>query len=194
MHKRPGLVDEKSNIQRGNPEVQIFYNRKLLSRYGLNIRNVASIVRNKVRGDVATEFKEEDRRIDILVRLREHDKKSLDDLRNLVINPGNPIQITLETVADISVNEGPSEIRRISQQRSAVLTANIMKGYNLSSVNADIYALFNSINLPSDFSYEIAGQNKEMETSLNSLMMALALAIFLVYIVMASQFDRWCIH
>ena len=54
------MFDVKANIQRGNPEVQIIYNRQLLSRFGLNILDVASIVRNKVRGDVATEFKEED--------------------------------------------------------------------------------------------------------------------------------------
>lgn len=184
-----GLVDVRSNIQRGNPEVQIFYNRKLLSRYGLNIHTVASIVRNKVRGDVATEFKEEDRRIDVLVRLREQDKESLDDLRHLVINPGEKIPIALQDVADIRVNEGPSEIRRIDQQRTAVLTANVADGYDLSAMNQEIFSTIQNMDIPSDFTYDIAGQNKEMETSLNSLMLALALAIFLVYIVMASQFE-----
>ncbi|MCG8608377.1 efflux RND transporter permease subunit, partial [bacterium] len=76
MQDIPGVIDIKSNVQRGNPEVQIVYNRQVLSQYGLNIRDVASIVRNKVRGDVATEFKERDRKIDILVRLRETDRGS----------------------------------------------------------------------------------------------------------------------
>jgi len=189
MKEIPGLVDVKSNIQRGNPEVQIYYNRKILAHHGLNIRNVASIVRNKVRGDVATEFKEADRRIDLLVRLRERDKKSINSLRQLVINPGNKIPITLQSVAEIRINEGPSQIRRIGQQRSAVITANLAEGYDLSSANTAIFGQIEQINLPSDFSYEIAGQNKEMETSLTSLMLALTLAIFLVYIVMASQFE-----
>jgi len=189
MQSLPGLVDVKSNIQRGNPEVQIYYNRPMLARHGLNIRTVASIIRNKVRGDVATEFKEADRRIDVLVRLRELDKESLDDLRHLVINPGSPIPITLESVADIRVNEGPSEIRRIGQVRSGVISANLVPGFDLASTNNELYDLIQEMNLPSEFSYQIAGQNQEMETSLNSLMMALALAIFLVYIVMASQFE-----
>lgn len=189
MQSLPGLVDVKSNIQRGNPEVQIYYNRPMLARHGLNIRTVASIIRNKVRGDVATEFKEADRRIDVLVRLREIDKESLDDLRHLVINPGSPIPITLQSVADIRVNEGPSEIRRISQVRAGVISANLVPGFDLARTNDEIYNLIQNLNFPTDFSYEIAGQNQEMETSLNSLMMALALAIFLVYIVMASQFE-----
>jgi HAE1 family hydrophobic/amphiphilic exporter-1 len=190
MQKVPGLFDVKANIQRGNPEVQIIYNRQILSRYGLNIQNVASIVRNKIRGDVATEFKEEDRRIDVLVRVRESDKETIEDLKRLVINPGDPIPLSLETVADIKVNEGPSEIRRIDQQRTAVITANI-SGRDLGSVSEDIFTIVSNIDMPEDFTFDLAGQNKEMETSLNSLMLALALAIFLVYIVMASQFESF---
>jgi len=188
MRKIEGLQDVKANIQRGNPEVQIVYNRQILSRYGLNILDVASIVRNKVRGDVATEFKEEDRKIDILVRVREEDKESIDNLRRMIINPGSPIPLPLDAVADIKVNEGPSEIRRIDQQRVAVITANI-SGRDLRSVSEDIFAIISNMDIPDDFTFELAGQNKEMETSLNSLMLALALAIFLVYIVMASQFE-----
>jgi HAE1 family hydrophobic/amphiphilic exporter-1 len=190
MQQIPGLFDVKANIQRGNPEVQIIYNRQLLSRYGLNISNVASIIRNKVRGDVATEFKEEDRRIDVLVRVRDADKETIDNLRRLVINPGSPIPLSLEAVADIRVNEGPSEIRRIDQQRTAVVTANI-SGRDLGSVSEDIFEILSVIKMPNDFTFDLAGQNKEMETSLNSLMLALALAVFLVYIVMASQFESF---
>jgi multidrug efflux pump subunit AcrB len=189
MSEIPGVEDAKASLQRGNPEVQIFYDRTVLARYGLNVLSVAAIVRNKVRGDVATEFKDEDRKIDILVRLREEDKESIDDLRRLIINPGAERPIPLQAVADIRVNEGPSEIRRIDQQRTAVITANVAPGADLKTVSQKIYDAMGRLNIPSDFTFEIAGQNKEMETSLNSLMLALGLAIFLVYIVMASQFE-----
>ena len=188
LSRIPGLFDVEASIQRGNPEVQIVYNRALLSRYGLNILDVASIVRNKVRGDVATEFKEEDRKIDILVRVREEDKETIDNLKRLVINSGSQIPMSLESVADIRVNEGPSEIRRIDQQRTAVISANV-SGRDLGSISQEIFNILGTIEMPEDFTFDITGQNKEMETSLNSLMLALALAIFLVYIVMASQFE-----
>jgi HAE1 family hydrophobic/amphiphilic exporter-1 len=105
-----------------------------------------------------------------------------------VINPGSSIPLPLEAVAEIRVNEGPSEIRRIDQVRTAVVTANV-SGRDLASVSEDIFAILRTIEMPADFTFDITGQNKEMETSLNSLMLALALAIFLVYIVMASQFE-----
>jgi len=96
MAEIPGVIDIKSNMQRGNPEVQIVYNRTLLSQFGLNIRDVASIVRNKIRGDIATEYKEQDRKIDVLVRLRERDRESIEDLSRLVVNPGSDKAIPLE--------------------------------------------------------------------------------------------------
>ncbi|MFQ5637247.1 MAG: efflux RND transporter permease subunit [bacterium] len=188
MQAIPGVLDVKSNIQRGNPEVQIVYNRQVLSKFGLNIRDVASIIRNKVRGDVATEFKEQDRKIDVLVRLREKDRQGISDLRRLIVNPGAEKPIPLAAIAEIKVQEGPSEIRRVDQQRTAVISANF-SGRSLSDVNEDIFAELQTMEMPDDFTYALSGQNKEMETSLNSLKLALGLAIFLVYIVMASQFE-----
>ncbi len=189
MSKIPGLVDVRANIQRGNPEIQIYFDRQKLAHYGLSVRTVATILRTKIQGDVATRFKEADRRIDILVRLRDADRKSINDLRRLTINPGGRIPVPLEAVARLRIKEGPSEIRRIDQQRSAVITANLLPGFKLNKINERIYQEIQKLNLPEDFNYELAGQNKEMQTSLNSLMLALALAVFLVYIIMASQFE-----
>ena len=188
MARIPGISDVKSNIQSGNPEVQIIYDRQRLAYYGLNILDVANIVRNKIRGDVATQFKQEDRRIDILVRLKDEDKASLDHLKRINVNPNGDIPIPLESVAHLVVNEGPSEIRRIDQQRSALILANVVDR-DLASVSADVYAALQQLDMPADFTVEITGQNKEMEVSLNSLKLALILAIFMVYIVMASQFE-----
>lgn len=184
----PGLKDVRSNLQTGNPEVQIVYARDRLSHFGLNINDVAAIVRNKVQGIVATEFREADRRIDIRVKVNEEDKAGVDELRRLVVNPHQAVPIPLAAVASIHVKEGPSEIRRIEQQRAALITANI-SGLDLKTASQRIYAELQQMNLPSDFSFTVTGQNAEMETSINSLMLALALAIFLIYVVMASQFE-----
>lgn len=186
----PGISDVKTNLQAGNPEVRIEYDRAKLAYYGLNLLEVANIVRNKVRGDIASEFKEQDRRIDIRVKIREEDKATIERLRRLNINPSGDIPIPLESVADIRIEEGPSEIRRIDQQRSAVIMANIV-GRDLFSVSSDVYQALRSLDLPEGFDFEITGQNKEMEVSLGSLRLALLLAIFMVYIVMASQFESF---
>lgn len=188
MASLPGLVDVKSSLQAGNPELQISYKRDQLATYGLSLYNVAELVRHKVQGKVATDFRQDERQIDVLVRLREEDRLGLDELRRLVINPNAPIPIPLSAVADIRVNEGPSEIRRIDQQRAAVVTANI-QGIDLGTASGLIHDELGKMDFPLGFSFAISGQNEEMETSLQSLYFALILAIFLVYVVMASQFE-----
>jgi multidrug efflux pump subunit AcrB len=185
----PGIVDVKSSLKSGNPELQLTYNRERLAGYGLNMRTVAELVRNKVQGKIATEFREEERQVRILVRLQEKDRLGIAELNRLVVNPDGEVPIPLGAIADISVSEGPSEIRRIDQQRAALITANI-RDIDLGTASQNIVAaLRRSIDFPLGFSYLISGQNREMETSLDSLFVALGLAIFLVYIVMASQFE-----
>ena len=188
MARLPGLVDVKSSLQAGNPELQISYKRDQLAAYGLSLRNVAELVRHKVQGKVATDFRQDERQIDVLVRLREEDRLGLDELRRLVINPNAAVPIALSAVADIRVNEGPSEIRRIDQQRAAVVTANI-QGIDLGTASGLIHDELGRMDFPVGFDFMISGQNEEMDTSLQSLYFALVLAIFLVYVVMASQFE-----
>jgi HAE1 family hydrophobic/amphiphilic exporter-1 len=137
---------------------------------------------------VVTDFREKERQIDVLVRLREDDRLGLNELERLVINPDSEIPIRLAAVADIQVNEGPSEIRRIDQQRASLITANI-QGVDLGTASAQINEAMQGIDFPTGFGYFISGQNREMEISMRSLYFALGLAIFLVYIVMASQFE-----
>jgi HAE1 family hydrophobic/amphiphilic exporter-1 len=184
----PGLVDIRSTLQAGHPEIQVVYNRDRLSEYGLNLRNVADLVRNKVQGRAATQFRQEDQLIDIVVRLREEDRFGLEELQRLIVNPGGAVPIALSAVAELTVNEGPSEIRRVDQQRTALITGNI-RGTDLATVSRDIVTAMETISYPAGFTYNLAGQNAEMKTSLNSLLLAFALAVFLVYIVMASQFE-----
>ncbi|MDP3069817.1 MAG: efflux RND transporter permease subunit [Opitutaceae bacterium] len=184
----PGLVDVRSSLQSGHPEIQVVYKRDRLAEYGLNLRSVADLVRNKVQGRTATEFRKEDQMIDIVVRLREQDRLGIEELRNLIVNPSGSVPIPLAVVADLTINEGPSEIRRVDQQRTALITANL-RDADLSTVSRDIVTALDGLEFPAGFTYVVAGQNKEMQTSLNSLLLAFALALFLVYIVMASQFE-----
>jgi multidrug efflux pump subunit AcrB len=186
--KVPGLVDVRSVLQAGHPEIQIVYQRDRLAEYGLNLRSVADLVRTKVQGRVATQFRKEDQLIDIVVRLREEDRLGIEELRGLIVNPGGSVAIPLSAIAELSVNEGPSEIRRVDQQRTALITANL-RNADLATVSARIFEVMSELSLPGGFSFAVAGQNKEMKTSLNSLLFAFALALFLVYIVMASQFE-----
>jgi HAE1 family hydrophobic/amphiphilic exporter-1 len=145
-----------------------------------------------VQGDIPTEFNEGDRKIDIRVRLLEEDRRSLEDLRNLVLDVQGTGPIRLSAVAEVSLEEGPAEIRRIGPQRAAVITGNIL-GTDLQTVVSQIelvinYLLDNGL-LPIDFRAYVAGQSEERAVAFQSMQFAIMLAIFLVYLVMASQFE-----
>jgi HAE1 family hydrophobic/amphiphilic exporter-1 len=191
IEKIPGVADVTSNVKTGKPEIHIVYNREKIAKYNLSILNVANLIRNKVLGDVSTRYRDDDRRIDITVLIDEKYKQSVNDLRRIVVNPGQDVPIMLSAIADIKIAEGPSEIRRNNQERTAVISANVTGERDLASIIGDINFLLANTNLDSDFFFEIGGQSKEMETSMNSLIGALLLAIFLVYIIMASQFESF---
>ncbi len=188
MKEIPDLKDVELNIRAGNPETQIVFDRDRLARLNLNIVKVADLVRNQLLGTVPTRFIRGDKRIDIRVKLKNNTKKTLEDLKNIIVNPGQKPAIPLSSVTNFNIVEGPSEIRRVDQQRVGLITANI-SGFGLKTLSKEIQAKLSSISHPSDIDYVISGQNKEMEKSTRSLLYALLLSIFLVYIVMASQFE-----
>jgi len=159
----------------------------LLAAKGLTPDQVALRLRNEVQGEAPTEFNRAGEKVDIRVRTDRAGLSSLRDLRQVSVIEGTP-PIPLETVATIDVKEGPSEIRRIDQRRVALVTANV-EGRDLGAVSRDIEARVSQIRMPEDFDWSLGGQNRELATSYQSLQFALLLAIFLVYVVMACQFE-----
>ncbi|MBL9103430.1 MAG: efflux RND transporter permease subunit [Myxococcales bacterium] len=183
-----GLRDVKASILPGSPEVQIVYNRDALARYNLDIRTVAELVRNKVQGFEATKYNRKDRKIPVRVRLKDIDTATVEALRDLVVNPGQTRPVPLSAVAELTLGRGPNEIRRIGQQRVGLVTANL-EGAGLGSAGADIQDALRGLELPAGVTLAVTGQSAEWETSSRSLYLALGLSIFLVYVIMASQFE-----
>jgi HAE1 family hydrophobic/amphiphilic exporter-1 len=184
----PGLVDVRSSLEEGNPELQIVFDRERLAALGLDMRNVAETLRNRVLGTVPTRFREEDRQIDIRVRNLEVHRQTVDDVRNLVIPAADGRLLRLLTVADVREDRGPAEIHRVQQQRAAVLSANV-EGGGLGAAVKDVQALLAESPPPPGVVAELGGQVEEMQRSFVSLRFALLLAVFLVYLVMAATFE-----
>ena len=188
MRQIPGLSDIKSSTEGGNPELQIRFDRDRLAAYGLTLGQVAGTVRSKVQGAVATDIQREDRSIDIRVRADERYRDSIRDLAGLTVFQSGKTAVPLAAVAEIQEVEGPAEIRRSEGERVAVVTANLV-GRDLGSVSEEIVEALEAMSLPAGYDYRIGGQRQEMETSFDSMRLAILLAVFMVYLVMASQFE-----
>ena len=191
MRTIPGLVDVKSSAEGGQPEIQVVFHRERIAELGTTIQGAGDLLRNQLQGLVSTEVIRGDRHIDVRVRAVEEERRSVEDLQRLVISPPSyPVPVSLESVADVAVVEGPAEIRRLDQERVVVITANLA-GLDLGRAVERIEALAAGISLPEGFDIAMGGQNEEMVRSFDSMRFALLLAVFLVYLVMASQFESF---
>jgi HAE1 family hydrophobic/amphiphilic exporter-1 len=182
------FTDIKTTVETGNPEIQIVFDQERASQLGVAVRDIANRVVANVRGELATRYTLDDKKIDVMVRSVDTRDASVDDVRNLIVNPAAERPVTLEAVADISLSRGPSEVRRVAQERVAIISANIAYG-DLGTAVEEARGIINTIAMPSGITAMVSGQNEEMQDSFTSMQFALALAVFLVYLVMASQFE-----
>ncbi|MCP4201624.1 MAG: efflux RND transporter permease subunit [bacterium] len=190
LERVPGMVDVKSSAELGNPELQIQFDRNQLARLGLNLGDVADTIRNKVQGEIATRFTEGDREIDIVVRSVDLGRASVGDVNDFIVAQREGVPIYLKSVAAVELTDGPSEIRRIGQKRAGVVSADIA-GRDMAGVAVDVRAALDELVLPAGVTAALSGQEEERAAAQKSLALAMALAIFLVYLVMASQFESF---
>jgi HAE1 family hydrophobic/amphiphilic exporter-1 len=182
------FADIKTTVERGNPEIQIVFDQERAAKLGLAVRDIANRVVANVRGELATRYTWRDKKIDVLVRSVDTRRSSIEEIRNLIVNPTSDRPVTLDAVAEVKVSQGPAEIRRVAQERVAIITANLAHG-DLGAAAAEANAIVGRIPMPEGITALVSGQSEEMDESFKSMRFALILAIFLVYLVMASQFE-----
>lgn len=188
MRAIDGLADVTSSTEGGSPELVIHLDRERLARAGLTVSTVADRLRTLVQGDVPTTITRADRTVDIRVRAGERYRDAASDLATLTVAHVDGVALPLGALATIDAVEGPAEIRRADGSRVAGISANLA-GRDLGSVADDITTALGAMTWPEGFDWALGGQEREMETSFSSLRLAIALAVFLVYLVMASQFE-----
>ncbi|MBF6024767.1 efflux RND transporter permease subunit [Lysobacter niastensis] len=188
LRKNPHYADVKSTVEQGFPEIQVRFDQDRAGALGLTTRQIADVVVKKVRGDVATRYSFRDRKIDVLVRAQENDRASVESIRRLIVNPGSSRPVTLDSVADVVATTGPSEIHRADQVRVAIVSANL-RDIDLGTAVDEVQKMVEKDPLGADVRMHIGGQGEELAESVKSLLFAFGLAVFLVYLVMASQFE-----
>ena len=182
------FTDINNSLRAGQPELKISFDNERLASLGLKASDIADQLVTKVAGSVASKYNLEDRQVDILVRADERSRDSVQAIRQITINSEQAKSIPLSSVASITESIGPNEINRIDQNRVAIVSASFAYG-DLAEGTSKAEHLVSRLHLPDHIKVKIAGQNEEMASSFSSLMLALSLAVFLVYLVMASQFE-----
>lgn len=188
LSDHPHFSDVQSSMAQGYPEVRIEFDEERAAALGLTSRDVADQIVSKLRGDVATRYSFRSQKIDVLVRSQEDERQSVQDIGQLIVNPGAQYPVTLASVATITPAVGPSEIHRADQTR-VVLVESDLNGIDLGAAIQEINAMVAANPLPNGQKMHLGGQSEELDASVRSLLFAFGLAVFLVYLVMASQFE-----
>jgi HAE1 family hydrophobic/amphiphilic exporter-1 len=188
LGRLPGLSDVESSIRPGHPEARVVFDRDKMLEYGLDLATVSSLVRDQVLGTVGTRYVEGDDRIDVRVLGDEIELSTLDRVLDLVVNPAAPTPIPLRAVARATVLQGPAEIRRVGNSRAVVVDA-AGSGLDLGGLAAAVEGELEDLVPPEQVAVRLGGQKREMDEAQASMRFALALALFLVYVVMACQFE-----
>ena len=186
------LADVRNDLGRGFPEVQVTFDRDRLAALGLTARAVGETIRDQVRGVEPTDIHEEDNSLSIVVRTSPADIPDVEALESLIIRArtADAAEIRLSGVARLELAVGPSEIRHVEGRRAAVVEADVPLT-SLSAAADEVKREIRALTLPGGVIATVSGQNVEMERAIESLLFALLLAVFLVYIVLASKFESF---
>ena len=190
MARIEGVRDVQVAMVPGSPEIRVTFDRDKLNQLGLRLAEVAATVQNKVRGSVASQFRDQEKHIDIRVMNHVDQRSTLTSIQDLIVAEREGVPIRLGTIASMDVVEGPAEIHRLGRKRVAIVAANLA-GRDLGSATDELRVALRDIPLPAQVSIDLGGQNEEMQRSQRSLRMAILLAVFLVYLVMAAQFESF---
>jgi HAE1 family hydrophobic/amphiphilic exporter-1 len=182
------LRDVRQAMVPGSPEIRISLDRDKLGVFGLDQDQVASTVRAKIGGVVPGRFRDGERHLDIRLRGQADQRATLAAVQDLVVAERDGKTISLGAVATLTEARGPAEIHRVGARRAALVSADL-GGSDLGTVSDVIEQRLRDLRLPAGVTATLGGQNREMARSFRSLQMAVLLAVFLVYLVMASLFE-----
>ncbi len=184
----PGTREVESSLSKGRPEIEVVVDRDRAGAYGLSVAHIASSVKAAVDGEVATRYRVGGDEIDVRVRLAEDARRNFADLENLVITSPTGEQVSIRDVAQLRMGEGPTTINRENQARTVTISGKLV-GRDLGSVVKDARAKLAGLPLPPGYTVEYGGEAEEMMETFGNLSVALILAVILVYMVLAVQFE-----
>ena len=184
-----GVREIEDSFSDGRPELQVQINRTLAAKQGLRVGQIGSIIESSISGQVSTRYEVGGEEYDIRVKLDEGDVNTPASVRNLTLISSRGNKVPLDSVADFKMEEGPRTIEREDQVRYATVNAALYET-NLGTAMEKIRnKLDQNLSLPPGYEIEYGGQYEQMMSSFRDLFFAFLLAVVLVYMVMASQFE-----
>jgi multidrug efflux pump subunit AcrB len=188
----PGLVDLKDNYVKGKPEITVRVDKEKAALLGLDTFTIAYTVKAAINGAKAGVFREGKEEYDIIARLPEKDRHSVESLKRITVSgpKGEPIPLT--SVAEVSLTSGVGAIMRLDQKRVVTVSANV-SGRLANDVIRDIQARLAQMDWPRGYVFRFTGEQQEQEKAKDFLVKAFVGALFLILIILITQFDSFAV-
>ena len=186
----PDAVDVTSSLARQVPQVTVTMRRDAAAQYGLTAAGVGAAVRSELTGSTATTVTIDNKEIDVVIRGSGAAAKSLDALRSMAISTPYGGTVPLSAVAEVNVELAPQTITRVDQSRQVSVTGSSLSG-DLTAVTRQVQKILDGYTMPEGYTAQISGAYTDMTENFNDLLLALLVALGLVYFVLASQFESF---
>lgn len=183
-----GIYGVKSSLALPSAETRVDVDKVRAAAYGLSVAEIARTALIGVKGFVATTYKEGGEEVGVRVQLRQEDRADVEAIQHLSIRAPSGVMVPMSDVANLHMARGPSEIKHLDQQRAVVVSANV-EGRPTSEVIAEVTGLLVPFQGLSDYQVVLSGESQQMKESFGGLVVAMALAVLLVYMIMAAEFE-----
>ncbi|MBW1713212.1 MAG: efflux RND transporter permease subunit, partial [Deltaproteobacteria bacterium] len=183
-----GVTDARMSSQVGGPEELVIIDRVRAADLKVTVAQVAHMLQTVLSGTRSGFFRQGGNEYPILVRVKDAEDLAISEILDLTLTNSDGVPVTLSNVVKVRSGSGPVRIQRKDQERVVTVSAEV-SGRNMSSVIADIRHRLRSVPLPHDFSIIFGGDYEEQQSAFRELLLSLALALVLVYMVMACQFE-----
>ncbi len=187
----PGIADVNLSRLEGQPEQNIRYDRELLANLGISLNDITQAIQSSVGGTRAGIFRDAGEEIAIIVRLRPEDRLTIQDIENISVRTADGQVMPVSALIQTSYDRGPTDIRRINNQRVTYIYANMEEDIALGDAVEQIQNEFDDMVLPEGFSLFYGGEYEEQQRAQQDFVMAIVMALVLIYMVMAAQFERF---
>lgn len=179
------IIVEKTE---GLPQMAIVYDRSKIARYGMNIADLNDHIALAFAGKTVGNVFEGEKRFDMVIRMDKSNRTSIEDIQNLYVTTPSGHQIPLNELAMISYTEGPAKISRDNTNRRIVVGINV-RNRDMQSVVVDIQQIIESkIKLPTGYRIAYGGQFENLQSAKARLMIAVPIALFLIFILLYFAF------
>lgn len=188
MEGIPGIAEPTISQRPGMPEMMVEVDRLRAANLGLNVSDVAATLETAIGGTRSSMYRKEGDEFNILVRLREADRLDLGNVGRIPLTTPTGRTIPAESVIQLSRQEGPTYLSRVDQERR-LFVSGAVADRDLGSIVADLEREVAALAMPEGFSIEFGGEYEEQQETFQALFLASILALILVYMVMAAQFE-----